>query len=166
VHRFIGLTAAIVSLAGVGSVGLLFASAAGTTTGRPVKVTLAQPTCSRYSLVPQPTGVKGGQITFVVSNKGNLGHNGCPGEVGLYNTPEAHELVVLKTNLPPGKLPLTQRGGYAVAVEVGRVAPALVVNPGQTRSVTLTLKPGRYVLICNLIDHYQAGQYSAFVVSG
>jgi uncharacterized cupredoxin-like copper-binding protein len=48
----------------------------------------------------------------------------------------------------------------------GRVAPALHVNPRQTRTVTLTLKPGKYVLICNIADHYTVGQYSAFVVSG
>jgi uncharacterized cupredoxin-like copper-binding protein len=78
-----------------------------------------------------------------------------------------HELVVLRTNLQPGKLPLTKKAGITVAAEVGRVAPALVVNPGQTRTVTLALKPGKYVFICNLVDHYQAAhQYTSFAVSG
>jgi uncharacterized cupredoxin-like copper-binding protein len=154
---------------GVALVGLLVASAAGTTTvGSRVKVALAQ-TCSHNTLTPQPTVATRGPVTFVVSNKGNLGHPTC--QYGIANTPEVHELVVLKTNLPPSKLPLTKgtgtSAGFKVAVEVGRVAPALVVNPGQTRTVTLTLKPGKYVLICNLIDHYSTGrQYSAFVVTG
>jgi uncharacterized cupredoxin-like copper-binding protein len=152
--------------AGIGLVGLLSASAAGTTTAATsVKVTLAQPNCSHFTLTPQPKVARGGPVTFVVSNKGNLGHPTC--QYGITNASESHQLVVLKTNLPPGKLPLKpDKSGFKVAVEVGRVAPALVVNPGQTRTVTLTLKPGKYVLICNVPSHYQAGQYSAFVVSG
>jgi uncharacterized cupredoxin-like copper-binding protein len=38
------------------------------------------------------------------------------------------------------------------------------IKPGQTKKVTLTLKPGKYVLLCNLAGHYKAGQYAAFTV--
>ncbi len=134
--------------------------------GTRAKVTLAQPTCNHFTVTPQPTAVKAGPVTFVVSNVGAAGHPTW-GQ-GVANPPERHELVVLKTNLPPGKLPLKTELGvpYKFAVEVGRVAPAIAVNPGQTQTVTLNLKPGKYVLICNLFDHYVAGrQYAAFRVT-
>ncbi len=50
----------------------------------------------------------------------------------------------------------------ARAVAVGE-APD--VHPGQTKKVTLTLKPGAYQLLCNIAGHYKAGQYTGFTVT-
>ena len=38
------------------------------------------------------------------------------------------------------------------------------VPPGQTRTLTLKLTPGHYVLLCNLPAHYKAGQHADFTV--
>ena len=35
---------------------------------------------------------------------------------------------------------------------------------GKSGSVTLTLKPGKYVLLCNVPGHFLAGQYTTFTV--
>ena len=70
-----------------------------------------------------------------------------------------HELVVLKTNLAPAKLPV--KGSKAV--EVGRVGK-ISVRAGRSAGLTLTLKAGKYVLICNVAGHYRAGQRIGFVV--
>lgn len=86
-----------------------------------------------------------GKVTFVVRNTGKL----------------RHEFVVLKTKLAPNKLPL--KG--ATAVEVGRVGKIPPFGPGQTRTLTLPLKAGKYVLICNVPAHYQAGQRVGFRVT-
>ena len=98
-----------------------------------------------FDLTPTPARAGKGKVTFVVSNKG----------VGL-----DHEFVVLKTNLPPTKLKV--KGSKAV--ETGRVGKLLPLKPGQTKTLTLTLAPGKYVLICNLPGHYKAGQRAAFRV--
>ena len=37
-------------------------------------------------------------------------------------------------------------------------------GPFLTKMLTLTLKPGHYVLICNLPAHYKAGQHVDFTV--
>jgi uncharacterized cupredoxin-like copper-binding protein len=121
----------------VAAVPLAFASSAK------VKVVLATKT-KPFALAPVPTKVKAGKVTFVASNKGALDH----------------ELVVLKTNLAPTKLPV--KG--TKAVEVGRVGKIPPLKPGQTKTLTLTLKPGKYVLICNVAGHYKAGQHAAFTV--
>jgi hypothetical protein len=39
------------------------------------------------------------------------------------------QFVVLNTSLPPERLPLTTKAGVKVAVEVGRVAAPVVVDP-------------------------------------
>lgn len=38
--------------------------------------------------------------------------------------------------------------------------PHVHVMPGHTGYLTLTLRPGRYVLACDLPGHYEAGQYA------
>ena len=52
------------------------------------------------------------------------------------------------------------------AVEVGRVGAADPPARANGDEITLSLRPGNYVLICNLPDHYQAGQHAAFRVRG
>jgi len=92
--------------------------------------------------------VPAGKVTFVVVN---------PDKV-------KHEVVLLKTDKAPDAL--VMRSGEskvdeaASAENVGEVE----VEAGTTGSVTLELTPGKYVLICNVVDHYKAGMYSAFVV--
>jgi uncharacterized cupredoxin-like copper-binding protein len=97
-----------------------------------------------FTLTPVPRSAKPGKVTFVVKNVGKLDH----------------EFVVIKTNRPPGKLPI--KG--AKASEAGRIGKIPPFKPGQTKRITLALKPGKYVLLCNVAGHYQAGQHSAFRV--
>ena len=145
------MAAAVCSYAG-------FAAAA--THGRAVttvKVLLAPAGNNDRLEVLSPTA-KAGRITFAVLNQGNLAHGST---YGVPNHPEGHELVILRTNQPPGKLHTNAAGD---AVETGRVGKPLLLDPGKSGSITLTLKPGNYVLICNFAGHYTAGEYAAFKV--
>ena len=118
------------------AVGVSAAWAASTKTV--VKVTLKE-----FKVIPTPTSAPHGTVAFAVKNAGAL----------------THELVVLKTNIPAAKLPV--KGGKAV--ETGRVGK-IVVKPGKAAGLTLPLKAGKYVLLCNVTGHYQAGQRIGFVV--
>ena len=71
-----------------------------------------------------------------------------------------HELAVIKTNKAPGALPVAK----GVADETGDLGEAEDIDAGSSKSVTLVLKPGHYVLICNLAGHPQAGTHAAFTV--
>ncbi len=95
-------------------------------------------------VMPSTSRVPAGTVTFVVKNTGKLKHN----------------FVVLKTNQAPSKLMMMG----AKAMETGRMGMTPVFGSGQTRRLTLTLKPGRYVLICNVAGHYMAGMRVAFRV--
>jgi uncharacterized cupredoxin-like copper-binding protein len=108
------------------------------TTKTVVKVTLKE-----FKVLPTPTSARPGPVAFSIRNTGTL----------------THELVVLKTNIAPAKLPV--KGSKAV--EVGRVGK-VAVRAGKTGGLALSLKAGKYVLLCNVAGHYQAGQRIGFVV--
>ena len=99
-----------------------------------------------------------GPITFTVKNAGTM----------------EHEMIVLKTDLPYNHLPVTDAGDPPVAVKTGanKVDEANNVGetgdpnlkPGETRSFTVKLAAGKYVLLCNLAGHYQMGMRAPFTV--
>jgi uncharacterized cupredoxin-like copper-binding protein len=91
-----------------------------------------------------PAQVAAGKVTFVVRNTGF----------------QKHELVVIRTNRAPNALPVK---GYE-ASEVGSQGEIEDILPGQTKQLTLTLRIGKYVAICNLAKHYKRGQHAGFTV--
>ena len=124
---------AILTALAVGAANGFAGSAAAT-----VRVTLKE-----FTLKPATASVRAGKVTFVVVNSGRVDH----------------ELVVLRTKAPANKLPLAStRDVY----EVGRVGKTPTIDAGRRKSLTLTLKPGHYSLICNLPGHYRAGQLADF----
>ena len=146
--------AALVGLASGSSNGYLTRTAGATK----VKVTLA-PRGDQSKLESSTSVARAGEVTFIVHNASDLAHGST---YGVPNTPEAHELVVLRTNAAPDKLRVDSTWG--TAIETGRVGEPLAVDPGKTRTITLNLKPGKYVLICNFPGQYEAGQRVAFRV--
>lgn len=157
--RWILLAVSVACVAALSVFATLAAGLTGQLSAQTVRIELA-PGGSPDKLKPLTGIAKAGQITFAVANQSNIPHK----TNGATDLPSPHELVVLKTNLAPNKLPLNKSS--SAAVETGRVGKPLLVSPGKTRTITLNLKPGKYVLICNLAYHYQSGQYAAFKVVG
>jgi len=106
------------------------------TSGGAVSVVLDE-----WKLVPAQAVVRAGRVTFVVRNDGSM----------------AHEFVVLRSDRRAGGLPV--KGGRAL--EVGLRAEIPGIASGGSKRLTMTLRPGKYVLLCNLLGHYQAGQFAA-----
>ena len=107
--------------------------------------TLVKVQLKEFKILPSPLTAKRGAVSFSVKNSGKIDH----------------EFVVLRTNTPPAKLPV--KGGKAVETgRVGRVGP---LEAGTSKSLNLTLKSGKYVLLCNLPGHYQAGQRIGFTAT-
>ena len=98
-----------------------------------------------FKVLPTPLKAKRGVVSFAVKNIGKVDH----------------ELVVLKTKVAPGKLRV-KKGRAILVGRVGRVGP---LESRASRTLTLTLAAGKYVLLCNLPGHYQAGQRTGFGVS-
>lgn len=131
----------------VAAIALVVAAGASTAVAGPattVKVVLGSKP-NEFALRTSVKSVHAGKVTFVVRNGGKL----------------AHEFVIMKTATPAAKLPMS--GGRAS--EKGAVGEIGEFASGLTKRVTLTLKPGHYVLLCNVAGHYVGGQHLDFNVT-
>jgi uncharacterized cupredoxin-like copper-binding protein len=92
------------------------------------------------------------------------------GEVDLSvknDGPDAHELIVVRET--DSGLPL-RKDGLTVdedtiekqKLEVGALEPG---QPGGVRHMSVNLRPGRYLLLCNMAGHYLGGMHAELVVN-
>ncbi len=98
--------------------------------------------------ISAPARLKAGEYTFRVHNQGATDH----------------EFIIAPTK--NGSLPLRPDGltvdeEAVESQEPGSLEPGAA---GAVRDLTVTLKPGRYVLFCNMEGHYMAGMHSELVV--
>jgi uncharacterized cupredoxin-like copper-binding protein len=102
------------------------------------------------SLRASPPTVPAGPVTFAMSNTG-----GVP-----------HEVKLILTDEPAGGLALDAFGVVdEEKYEVLPIAFASSLPVGGSTSVTKDVPPGRYVMICNLQDHYSSGMFQEFTTS-
>lgn len=85
-----------------------------------------------------------------------------------------HELLMVRTDLAPGDLPMGLEGVSPAAA--GKVVYGAAhshhsdspdnhhLAPGASKSEQIRLRPGRYVLLCSIPGHYEAGQRVAVTV--
>lgn len=108
-----------------------------------------------WSVLPEPAAIEGPvTATFEGHNHGEF----------------PHQVVVIRTNDPPdalrierGKVDVDDAGEEMLAFDVPAADPDQGVEGRQIG--TVDLRPGRYVIICNIAGHYQQGMYAALEVS-
>jgi len=101
----------------------------------------------KLSIKLDTPSVRAGRVTFAVNNIGKM----------------PHDLVVLKTDTPADKLPAGEGGK---AKETGRVGKVELMSPGaDTMYLSMDMKPGKYVIICNVPGRYGLGQYTSLEVA-
>ena len=93
--------------------------------------------------------VKPGKVMFNVKN---------------ISTDEDHELLLAKATAPDA-LPIDASGERVDEDKLQGLKELGDVHPGKTRSTTVTLKAGKYILFCNEAGHFKAGMYAAFTVA-
>lgn len=93
------------------------------------------------------TNIPAGEVTFVVKNTGAV----------------VHELVVLQTAAAQDKIAMDMDEAGKMD-ETGNVGETGDVNVGESKTFTITLPAGHYVLMCNEIGHYAAGMHMTFTV--
>jgi uncharacterized cupredoxin-like copper-binding protein len=123
-----------------GGVTVTTAGGAGTA----VAVELGEKSDSEYFMSAVPASVAAGKVTFTAKNTGS----------------KEHEMVVLKTDEAPDALKVTD-DKVSEDTSVGEVSETAA---GKTGTVTLDLKAGNYVLVCNIAKHYARHMYTAFTV--
>jgi uncharacterized cupredoxin-like copper-binding protein len=133
--RKLVLPAVAAAIAVAIGVPLALASFSGTSVGITEK---------EFKMTPSVKSVKAGSVTFRIKNRGALDHT----------------FAIVKTSLAVGKLPVkSDRVSLKPIKDVGPF------KPGKGGTLTLNLKPGKYVLYCNIKGHYSAGQRVAFTVT-
>ena len=119
---------------------------ATTATTRDTKLTV---TMTEFAFTPKDVTAPAGTITITAPNKGKV----------------THELVLIRTDLATDALPLTStdvnEDAFTASALPGEIPD---VAAGQTKSVTVTLPPGRYVMLCNVEGHYKSGMVGTLTV--
>jgi uncharacterized cupredoxin-like copper-binding protein len=126
-----------------GGVTVTTAASAGPTV---VTVTGGEKPDGKYYLTVTPASVKAGPTKITFKNEGT----------------KVHEVVVLKTATPADALKVGANHEVSEDASVGEDSET---DPGKTKSTTINLKPGSYILVCNIERHYQKGMYAPFTVT-
>lgn len=135
------------AMAGALLLGLMSCSASGPHPDSTLSVIVRD-----FRIQPSTQTIDAGTVEFKVHDRG----------------PSTHEFVVMKTDLPAAHLPL-QRDGLTVdedSPQLHHVGEITDLNIGDDGELVLHLRPGRYVLFCNLEGHYLGGMHAAIEVSG
>ena len=125
---------------------VVLVAAAALATGVSLSVAASSQSTLKYTLkemsVAGKTSAASGRTTLVAKNNGTV----------------EHELVVVR-----GTAPLAVKSYKAV--EAGRwLGEVEEIEPGKTGKVTLDLAPGKYLLLCNIVGHYQLGMKTVLQV--
>ena len=107
------------------------------------QVTTLDVSMTEFKFAPANPELARGPIEITATNKGK--------------TP--HELVLLRTDANPA----TPKGRKGCLGE-GSVGEVPEVAPGESGVQTFDLKPGKYVMVCNIPGHYDAGMYGSLTV--
>jgi len=158
-HGRIGAGVRRALLAAVAS-GALVAACGAASSPSPAPATTVNVTLQEFAVLPDVASVPAGTVTFVATNTG---------------PEDEHELVVIKTDLGPSDLPVDAdkkvlEDGAGIEF-IGEIEGIAVDGTDQADFV---LEPGKYVLICNILQtepdgslesHYAVGMRTPFEVT-
>lgn len=96
--------------------------------------------------------VRAGLVTFALNGVG----------------PTMHEFNVARTDDAPSALPLAANGtvdDHTLHAGFELIAEREGVDIGDHASLSVQLRPGHYVVYCNMYGHYEAGMHAELLVS-
>jgi uncharacterized cupredoxin-like copper-binding protein len=105
---------------------------------------VVQVTIGEYVVALDPSSIHARTVTFVVTNTGL----------------KSHEFVVLRSRVNAAHLPVDGnevKEDSSAARNVGEIGK---IAPGATKRLSLRLKPGLYVAICNYPGHFHHGMHA------
>jgi len=91
---------------------------------------------------------KAGEVTFKVTNK---------------SKETVHEMLVVPVP-DNGKLPYDEKEAKFDEDKAGSLGEVEELDAGKSGEVTLNLKPGQYMLACNVANHYANGMWTLLTV--
>lgn len=103
----------------------------------------------KMGITTDVASVKAGKIAFDVTN-------------GSKNL--VHEMLVVKVDTFDDVLPYDAQEAKVYEDKVNDFGEVSELEPGQSGNLTVNLKPGNYLLLCNIPGHYKMKMYSKLVV--
>ena len=102
------------------------------------------------SVCTNVSSVKTGNVTFDVTN---------------LSRSLVHEMIVVAVENPNTPLPYDYNTGQIPEKQVKMLGETDELQPNADKTITLDLKPGFYLLICNVPGHYAAGMWTPLTVT-
>ncbi|TPM36770.1 hypothetical protein FJ958_00865 [Mesorhizobium sp. B2-3-5] len=96
-----------------------------------------------------PATVKAGKVSFRVKNS---------------SKDTVHEMIVMNPADPGKPLPYVTVENRVDEDRAGDKGEVSELDPGASGVLTVDLKAGRYVLVCNIPGHFAAGMWTEFIV--
>lgn len=97
-----------------------------------------------------PKVVRPGLVTFKVTNLASK---------------IVHEVIVARLPDDVAKLPYDEQAQMVKEDALQAFGSVKEIDPSRSAALTLTLKPGKYMLYCNLPGHYMAGMWTVIDVA-
>jgi uncharacterized cupredoxin-like copper-binding protein len=76
-----------------------------------------------------------------------------------------HEMIVMYRQDPTKPLPYIDAENRVDEDKAGDKGEVSELDPGKSGSLSVALKPGKYVLICNVPGHFESGMWAEFDVT-
>jgi len=76
-----------------------------------------------------------------------------------------HEMIVMYLADPAQALPYIVADSKVDEDKAGDKGEVSELDPGKSGTLTVALKPGKYILICNVAGHFMAGMWTPFEVT-
>jgi uncharacterized cupredoxin-like copper-binding protein len=128
-------------------------SAVKAATGHVVQIALrdssTDPAISGMQMKAEPSTVKAGRITLEAINQ---------------SKDLVHEVLVIPAPADENKLPYDPKTNTIVEKRAHSRGEVSDLTPGARGRITLSLKPGTYLLVCNEPGHYRSGMFTKLVV--
>ena len=96
-----------------------------------------------------PAAVKAGKVTFKVKNS---------------SKDTIHEMIVMYLEDPSKPLPYITAENRVDEDKAGDKGEVSELDPGASGTLTVDLKPGKYLLICNVPGHFATGMWTEFTI--
>jgi uncharacterized cupredoxin-like copper-binding protein len=122
----------------------------------PMSTTLSYPAAgldkskATMGITATPATVPAGEVSFEVTNT---------------SKDTVHEMIVIYLADPAKALPYIEDDSRVDEDKAGDKGEVSELDPGKSGTLTLTLQPGKYLLICNVPGHFAAGMWSEFEVT-
>lgn len=86
-------------------------------------------------------------------------------EVANTSKDTVHEMIVMYLADPAQALPYVVADSKVDEDKAGDKGEVSELDPGKSGTLTVALKPGKYILICNVAGHFMAGMWTSFEVT-